>query len=161
MSQQILVLSNAMVKLARQVKSDEIKDRLERDWAHSANINPVDKSYQRIDANVATLYVSTESVDSYLDGYKVKLKIGNPTTADFNSFTLISYWGPTYNTNLTVEAFESAQKSHTNECPDTLLSGYWTPVEIVLAPANSDEIRNAKISIKLNQINLKNPAPSQ
>jgi hypothetical protein len=155
MSQQVLVLSNVTAKLARRLESDEIKDRIERDWTRSANINPDDKSYQRIDADVATLFVSTESVDPYLDGYKVKLKIGNPTTADFNGFTLTSFWGPTYTPNLTVEAYESAQKSRTNTCPNTLLSGYWTPVEIVLAPANADEIRNAKFSIKLNAIKLK------
>ena len=121
----------------------------------SVSIAPEEKGYGVLKTPFGNLFISTESVEPYLDGYKIHLKIGNPTCAHFNGFSLIC---STYqNTNVigTFHAF-------TNEITDELSAGYWTPIDFVLAPASMDEVRNASVSVQLNQINLleKSPASS-
>jgi hypothetical protein len=101
------------------------------------------------------LFISTATIEPYQSGYLIHLKIGNPTTAHFNGFSLICSTYQTTNATGTFHAF-------TNEFPDELSAGYWTPVAFVLSPASMDEVRNASVSVQLNQINLldKPPSPS-
>jgi hypothetical protein len=114
---------------------------------NSVSITPESKGYGLLKTPFGMLLVSTESVESYLDGYKIHLKIGNPTTADFSGFSLI------YSSYQTTNVFGTFQ-TLTNSVTDKLTAGYWTPIDFILAPADPDRLRNASVSIELNQINL-------
>jgi hypothetical protein len=122
---------------------------------NSVSITPDGNGYGSLKTPFGNLFISTESVEPYLDGYLIHLKIGNPTTAHFNGFSLICSTYQTTNATGTFHAF-------TNDFPDELSAGYWTSVAFVLAPASMDEVRNASVSVQLNQINLleKSPSPS-
>jgi len=120
----------------------------------SVPITPQDKGYGLLKTPYGTLLVSTENVEPYLDGYKIHLQIGNPMSAHFNGFSLICSSFQTSNYFATVQTF-------TNAVTDQLTPGYWTPVDFILAPSDMDRVRNASVSVELNQINLlKKPAPS-
>jgi hypothetical protein len=121
----------------------------------SVSINPDGNGGGLLKTPFGNLFISTESIEPYLDGYLIHLKIGNPTTAHFNGFSLICSTYQTTNASGTFHVF-------TNDFPDELSAGYWTPVAFILAPASMDQVRNASVSVQLNQINLleKNPVPS-
>jgi hypothetical protein len=122
---------------------------------NSVSISPDGNGSGLLKTPFGNLYISTESIEPYQGGYLIHLKIGNPTTAHFNGFSLICSTYQTTNATSTFHAF-------TNDFSDELSAGYWTPVDFVLAPASMDEVRNASVSVQLNQINLleKNPSPS-
>jgi hypothetical protein len=117
------------------------------------SITPEEKGYSLLKTPFCNLLVITENVEPYLDGYKIHLKIGNPTSTDFSGFSLI------YSSYQTTNFFETVQ-TITNSVTDKLVSGYWTPVNFVLAPANPDRLRNTSVSVQLNQINLYDKKPS-
>jgi outer membrane murein-binding lipoprotein Lpp len=43
------------------------------------------KGFERIDTDTGSFFISVEDVQPYLDGYKLRLKIGNPSSATFNA----------------------------------------------------------------------------
>jgi hypothetical protein len=114
---------------------------------NSVSVTPDSKGYGLLKTPFGTLLISTESVEPYLDGYKIHLRIGNPTTADFSGFSLIN------SSFQTTNFFETLQTS-TNSFTDKLAAGYWTPIDFILAPANTDRLRNVSVRVELNQINL-------
>jgi hypothetical protein len=120
---------------------------------NSVSITPDEKGYGLLKTPFGNLFISTESIEPYLDGYKIHLKIGNPTSAHFNGFSLICSTYQTTNVNGTFHAF-------TNDFTDELSAGYWTPVDFVLAPASMEDVRNASVSVQLNQIDLLEKTPS-
>ncbi|MGD1087525.1 MAG: hypothetical protein ABR955_02215 [Verrucomicrobiota bacterium] len=122
---------------------------------NSVSISPDGNGSGLLKTPFGNLFISTESIEPYQGGYLVHLKIGNPTTAHFNGFSLIC---STYQTTNAIGTFHS----FTNDFPDELSAGYWTPVAFALVPASMDQLRNASVSVQLNQINLleKNPLPS-
>ena len=120
---------------------------------YSVPVTPQDKGYGLLKTPFGTLLVSTESVEPYLDGYKIHLQIGNPMSAHFNGFSLICSSYQTTNTFGTLQTF-------TNTMTDELTPGYWTPINFIIAPSDMDRVRNASVSVELNQINLlKKPSP--
>ena len=121
----------------------------------SAPVTPQDKGYNLIKTPYGSLLLSTESVEPYLDGYKIHLQIGNPTSANFSGFSLICSSYQTTNIFDTMQTF-------TNTMTEKLSPGSWTPIDFILAPSDMDRVRNAAVSIELNQLNLlKRPPPSQ
>jgi hypothetical protein len=121
---------------------------------YSVPVSPQEKGFSLLKTPFGTLLVSTVSVDPYLDGYKVHLNIGNPMSANFTGFLLICSSYQTSNTFATFQTF-------TNTLTDHLPSGYWTPIDFVLAPSDMDRVRNASVSIQLNQLTLlQKPSPS-
>ena len=134
----------------------EMSDRVrERKWIM---LDPTTKSYQRIDTSIGSLLVSVKSVTPYLDGYKETLAIGNPTSMDFNGFQVSCKWGASFTyTNGVVSNYEEVQNSQKTkdlQPTDVLLRGYWNPVELTIAPATADEIKNLRISINPDNISL-------
>ena len=120
----------------------------------SAPIAPQDKGYAFLKTPFGNLLVGTENVEPYLDGYKIHLKIGNPTNIRFNGFSLIYSTFSDSNVFATFHAI-------TNNITDDLVPGYWTPIDFVLAPATMEEVRNASVSVELNQLTLlRRPSPS-
>ena len=61
-----------------------------------AELSPASpKKFIRIDSlSGFSLLVSLEDVTPYLDGYRVKLEIGNPTTAVYVGYKMTVEWGP-------------------------------------------------------------------
>ena len=74
-------------------------------------------AYRRLDSDTGSFLVSLDSVSPYLDGQKVTLSIGNPSSATYSGFTLKVRWGmryPKYDANKAgefLEQFELAKKS--------------------------------------------------
>lgn len=128
----------------------------------TASIDPDSKHYVRLDTGICPLLISTEGAEPYLDGFKVKLQVGNPSLATFSGFTLVANWGRSYTNGAdSLESWQSAQKCRTNEMADTLTAGAWTPVEVTLTPATAEELRQATVSIQLDAVLLHSKRPTE
>lgn len=122
----------------------------------SINLTPEQKGFQRLDAGFVTLLVTTESAEVYLDGFKIKLKVGNPTSGDLSAARLFcTTYKPSASTN--APPWESF-RSITNSLSAKLPAGTWTTIEFVLAPATIEELRNASVSMEVDQVFLRDPS---
>jgi hypothetical protein len=111
--------------------------------------------YSIVKTTFGPFVIITERASQYLDGYKIKLGIGNLTSATFNGAKLVVSWGPHLKTKnleqyLNIATMQSKEFSITND----ILSGRYTNTQIALTPAKADEIRTILVSLKLNQISL-------
>jgi len=117
----------------------------------SASITTEPQGSEALKTPVGNLLFSTKKVEPYLDGYKITVQIGNPTTADISDFDLIL---TTYNSVTNI--FETLH-SVTNNIVTGLKSGRWNYVDFVMAPATVAEVRNATVSIKAKTFSLRSP----
>ncbi|HLX94547.1 MAG TPA: hypothetical protein VKU37_02260 [Verrucomicrobiae bacterium] len=129
---------------------------------HWIKLDPTSKSYQPIDTSLMPLLVSVEDLTPYLDGYKVKIQIGNPYSMEFNGLHISCKWGIPlkYNSNTVTTNYTeyvSSQKTKEYDQPEALYSGQWNTVELTIIPATAEEIQNVTISIAPNQIILRQP----
>lgn len=123
-------------------------------------INPTSPDkYQRVDSTLGFFLVSLERVEPYLDGQRVYLTIGNPSSITFEGFSLDVEWGKRVpeDTNQWAqwsEALRHKELSFTN----TLLPGTWTRVDFVLAPAPTGEFGHLALSMQTDVISLRRPS---
>ena len=56
-------------------------------------LNLAERSYQRLDTDNGLFLISVQEATPYLNGYKVRLHIGNPSYATYSGFTAKAKWG--------------------------------------------------------------------
>jgi hypothetical protein len=112
--------------------------------------------YQRINTSNGIFLISVENVERYLNGYKIKLHIGNVTSATFGGFDLSAKWGtkePEINGGVAKwgEWYDSL-KTKEEKFTQSLLPGIWNNVELILLPATPAELGYLRLSMDTNSI---------
>lgn len=164
--QSLTTISNATLTLSQHVDTleknvqkiqwDELMKSVEEQGKTRVKLDPTQKSYQKVECNNGPLMVLVDSMESYLDGYKLTLQIGNPSFMTYSGFQVTTFWGPDLQTlagtnKITQELsakWESLQHSNTVSMTDSLLPGKWNWVKLIVAPAKPDEIRNLEVSFQ-------------
>ena len=157
------VVGGSLDSLDRDIK----RLRLDADWRaileqnrHVVRLDPTQKSYQRLETENGALMVAFDSMEPYLDGYRVTLQIGNPSLLTYAGFEATTTWGPSWeggqtNSNTAdITHWQSLQHTNVVRLTDRLLPGTWNYVNLVIAPAKPDEIRNLELFIKTDSISL-------
>lgn len=108
-------------------------------------INPDEPTYQVIETPSGKLFIRTEDVKPFLDGYKISLKICNPNSVTFNSAKLICV---NYGKSI------SEIRLFTNNIEADLVEGRWTGFNFILAPATPEEVRRSSVTITVNGISV-------
>ena len=158
MESRLNALNNHVDGLAKTVSNLELESYFaKQEWA---SLDPTAKHYLKIDTDVLPLFIATKEFTPYLDGYKIKVQIGNPHYVAFTGFKVIASWHKSYQftNNTTVTNLKEVEQSRrTNEfnLTDTLTAGTWTPIEFTIAPASVDEVRNVTVKLDLSQILLR------
>lgn len=117
----------------------------------SALLSTESEGYAIAGTKFGPFIVTRKGVSQYQDGYKIKLGIGNLTTASYKGAKLHVTWG----------VLSGHDKKWTEEqsrdfnIADELSSGAYTNVEITLSPARAEEIKIIQIGIELTQLYLK------
>jgi len=111
-----------------------------------ATVSTEEETYAAVRTKFGTFTFVCRGLTPYLDGYRVKLSIGNLTSATFNGAKLHISWGP-------VEGSDRKQKEMdlTNE----LRPGAYTLVEATLTPSKPEEIKVISIALELSAMSLK------
>lgn len=135
------------------------------DWGA---VDPTDTGYAHVDCGVGKLLVSCENAAPYLDGHRIKLKIGNPYRMNFKGFTLRARFGkqPPVLTDNNYEALGIAWKEWKKSLStkdvkflETLESGTWTEVEMILSPSKPEDIRHISLKVQTDVILLSDSIP--
>ncbi|HOJ19628.1 MAG TPA: hypothetical protein PLT92_13785 [Ignavibacteriaceae bacterium] len=89
-----------------------------------------------------TLLVAVDNVEPFLDGYKIRLRIGNPYSLHFLGGKMNVFWGKSF-INMKVVDFTSS-----------LIPAYWNVVTINLTPFKKEEGTTIKINFQFDKISL-------
>lgn len=113
--------------------------------------------YQKIDTDVGYFLISLDDVTPYLDGKKVKLRIGNPSTATFKGFDLEFKWGQKYDSKKKqpYDEWKKALNRKTVSFTKSLNPGTWNRTEAVLAPASIEQLQYIEMSMNVNTLSLR------
>ncbi len=130
-------------------------------------LDPTSKGYAYVPSNVGKLLVSCEGAESYLDGQKLILLIGNPFAMSFSGFTMKVRYGtrPPDATKDVSESqnqrteWEKTLKSKDVSFTETLTPGAWTKVELILSPSKPEEVAYIDFQVATNQVSLRKVTP--
>lgn len=148
---------------ALQTRIDRLESRLRHLEAGAGNVAypdskeifPIDmtgQGYSLVKTNFGNLLVQCGGVEPYLDGQKITLQIGNPTTATFSGLELEALSGK-----------RNAQplKNQQIKSTDTLSPGQWTEMKFVVAPATAEEVGSLCVIISLDRVLLRAPIKNE
>ena len=128
------------------------------DRKESVSLNLTEKTYQRVDMDNGFLLVSVESAEPYLTGYKLHLRIGNPLQATYLGFKAKVKWSKKYDYSKFTEASYQEWKAGVQEKEidfvDSISSGSWNAVELILTPATAEQLGDVQLSIATDTIRL-------
>lgn len=122
-----------------------------------AALSSTDEGYSLAKSDFGPLPVFLEKVEPYLAGFRLTLRIGNPTTATFNGAKLKVRWHSATPKVLAAGAVPSAPKMNEQEVALTqaLRPGMYTRAHVILSPATPDDIKNFWVGVDTDQIALR------
>jgi hypothetical protein len=132
----------------------------------SVPLDPTEKGYGRINTISGFFLVSVRDVRPYLDGYRVSLEIGNPTTARYNGFKLKLTWEmpmPEQGEGESDERYSKRVEEWASKpakekefaFTETLYPGSWNRITLVISPATAEELKQLEItSMQTDQLSL-------
>lgn len=138
-SKQSEQIANEVDAISNKIATTETLSRVYR-------IDAEHKGCGQIQTSFATLLITTDSAEPYLDGYKLKLRVGNPTSMLLSGLTVRGFWPDASKKGLTQRDY-----SLTSD----LAPGVWSPIEIVMAPATADDMRRAAITIGVERVEMR------
>ena len=125
----------------------------------SAIFNLSDTSgYSRFDANNGVFFLIIDEVQPYLEGYKIKARIGNPQSCVYVGFDLNVKWGAEYDSSNKDQTYDDWKKTLNEKdlsySTISLEKGSWTSIDIILAPMTAEETRYVEFTIRTNIVSL-------
>ena len=115
-------------------------------------LDPSEHTFQRLDSDTSYFLVIIDDANPYLNGYRLKLRIGNLSSATFAHVALTIKWAKAYEyKNFTSDSYNLWEKSvHEKETTlsANLEPGSWNSVVIDLIPCAPDEMGYLEASIK-------------
>jgi hypothetical protein len=119
------------------------------------NIDPGSlHGFQRLDLGSGFVFVSLDSVEPYLDGFKLALDIGNPLAADYVGFTLKPEWGKKWDFKSNYAEWKKTLHSKTEKFTDTLRRGAWTRVTLILPDIKPSEFSHLQLTMETDVMSL-------
>ncbi len=123
----------------------------------SLHVNCDDSNFSWLQSDSLLFPVSCSRAEPYLDGYKLRLYIGNPYSATFTDVKLDVTWGAMGFLEMSLlgeEAPKVKSRSKTVSFSESLRPGTWNELPLVLSPANADEASRVTISLTIGSVQL-------
>lgn len=139
--------------LATRVSALEASQTIFQSSIDSINNDPAlittdDEAYGITRNKFGAFIVSCRGAAPYLDGYKIKLWIGNLTSITYKGFKIHIGYGPgIYPGSLTKDI----------DSTESLFPGRYSSISVVLAPAKPSDVKTLEVSIDLNEVSLYQP----
>lgn len=144
---------------AKQVNLDTwITNKLfELDSFDSAFLDLTTKGFQRVDTSTGYFLISVSDAQPYLDGYKIRLNVGNPSFATYHGAKFNITWGKKWDpkSKSDYDTWSTGLKSKEIAIVEDLAPGSWNPVEIILSPAKNDELGYINLKVKVDKLSLR------
>ena len=134
-----------------------LNERVLNNTFRIAILNPISKEYKRIDTNSGTFFLVIDKIERTPEGYKLKISIGNPNTADFKGVELQLRWGNKRDPNTwkTYEEWDRSLQGAKFFYNINLPRGTWKQVAVDLSPVKIDQLEYIECSMQVKTIELK------
>ena len=126
----------------------------------TAIIHPSRREFQRIDTSSGFFLISCLDAKPFLQGYKVILKIGNPSSAIYNGFKIKAKWGRKFDYKKTssggpnYEDWKKSLREKETSYVNDLKPASWNRIELILSPAKSEELEHIELSLQTGVVSL-------
>jgi len=100
----------------------------------------------RLTGSSLVLFISCEDVQPYLEGHRVKLRIGNPYSFDLEGLKGNLWYGAT-----SLEAFQKGSKVEVVST-QKLRSGSWLSLEVVINPSKPSQLRELSADLAIDTV---------
>lgn len=108
----------------------------------SALVSTQEKGYAIARTKFGSFAIVCKDVNQFLDGYKVRLSIGNLTSARFDGTKIFVKWGKSFLKNKEISV------------TDSFFPGRYTTIEVVITPAKPEDVKELIVTLKFNIIGL-------
>lgn len=156
--QKILNLQQEIETLKTSLSFDEFLLKNKQDRSDSIILDLTQSAFQRLDTDTGFFLVSVEETAPYLNGYKIHMTIGNPSYATYANYKLKLRYNKSFNWgNYTQAAYDEWNKGMQEKeisYPDFLKPGTWNGVDVILAPATSDQLGYVTLSMSASTVSL-------
>ena len=131
-----------------------------KDRYKSAALDPSDQGFDRLDTSVGSFAVSIQQVSAHADGVRVRLHVGNLTTATVNGGKFKVKWGtrgPKAEGKDWVSKYNSWEKSLLKKeisFTEELRPGTWNNVTLVLPGVPPEKFGHLELEMDSSQIKL-------
>lgn len=121
----------------------------------TALLSVTEKGYSVAQMDIGSITLAVKDVAPYANGVKVKLNIGNPTSATFPGLKLNVVWA---NAAPGTKNYDpTTHQTKEISVPGEIKPGMWNTEEIVLAPAKPDQIDYLTITPSAPRVILRTP----
>jgi len=129
----VLTLQSLEMRVAK-LEKQLLGEQLTKEW-HLVSCKG--GGFSTVETNNGRLLVHCEDVSPYLNGFKLKLQIGNPSTLTYLGIKLYTLGAtPT-------------------DVSQDLVPGAWTNVNVVVAPATASDVSELLVKIETNKVSLR------
>jgi hypothetical protein len=111
--------------------------------------------FQRLETNTGTLLVSLKDAQPYLNGYRLNINIGNPSSVTYNGFKMKVKWGKAFKEGADFDQWQKSLQEKELSFVETLAPGTWNPTVVHLAPATADELGTLELSMTTELVSLR------
>lgn len=149
-------LSAKVAALEGQIREMQFNLWMANEKSKNVEFDPTDlKGFGLVKSNNGDFLISVKSVDPYLDGVKVTLRVGNMYNADFVGCRFDVKWGskPPSGFNGYSDWMKSLQEKSVS-IVDRIRAGRWTEVSFVLSPAAPSRFGYMTISMTTDVVGL-------
>jgi hypothetical protein len=112
---------------------------LELDAGRTAFVSCDAEGFSTVRSDVGVFTIKCENAEPYLDGFRLRLRFGNPTAASLNNPSLKVVWG---------------SRSKDETLLGSFPAGSWTLKELILTPASAQDVKQLKVSFDASNISL-------
>lgn len=144
--------------LKAKLEFDEYLLSMKQVKTDSISLDLTQRSYQRLDTDTGFFLVSVEEALPYLNGYKIRLSVGNPSNATYKDYKLTVKWNKAYDwgkySQASYEEWNKAVQEKEISFPDSLQPGAWNSVDLILAPVSPDQLGYLTLSMSTSTLSL-------
>jgi hypothetical protein len=126
---------------------------------HTVALDLSSTNFQRLETDSGTFLVSVENATPYLDGFRLDLSIGNPSSVTYSGFKIHVKWNSRYDYDHFSEPgysnWQKAQREKDDSFVDRLPPGSWHKISIVLPATAADQLGFLILSMETNTVSLR------
>lgn len=155
--QQIEDLKRQLSELNIKVLTSEIENKRFK----NVTLDPSVKGYGRVDTSAGFFLVSLEDAVPYVDGYKITINVGNPSTATYSGIKVDLKHGKRFDIKdiskdpKLYDQWKKGLKERTFNISKELKPGTWNKVDLVVAPAKGEDIAYLEMSLETDSVKLR------
>lgn len=118
----------------------------------SASVSTETRKYGILRNQHGNFTVLANDPRPFLDGYKVRLEIGNFTSVQFNGGKIHVWWSRPYDKKVPDQDMEFRDKVF--DVTNVFRSGAYTAVDVALTPAKADSVKSLLVGLEFDNVSL-------